>query len=318
MPILSFYEGYSELSFCLYSNDLENSCKMFRFPYTYSHNLFANSFPREHFYKDVFNLAGKELGVNIAECDLYTIGFLAPPEVPFEVTKSVVLFSSMPENYIYLSSMMFALQNVAHSFFPTNVEFSDKDFRANLDLYHNIVYYDSRDIVQKDALLRAIVSQNNISVPFSDVTYTGDRLREFDINKPLTYLLLFDLIRNPGSFYLKMDIENRFAHSLLVPDLDVTAQNLGTLINVPGEVECLYETGFASPQLFELKSNNIFILPLDSTTEARVMLKSGEYKLEQKITGGSLGLIIDTRDKRRNIDFQEMYINYISQAINRI
>ncbi len=319
MPILSFYEGYTELSFGVFEDKIDaDEANIFRFPYTYSNNLFENSFPRDKFYKDVFSVACKELNTDIKNCTLYNSGFLSIPELPFESKKSTSVFSNLTSSVIYVSSQMIALNKEFFSYMPLEANLGDLNFRMNLDMYHNIMSTDSRDVVLKDALLREIISRSSFNLPSGEFVLTGDRFREFDLNQSLTYLLIFDLIKDSGVYFLRLDKDNLYAHSVSMEDATLTYPYIGTLINITGDVECLYETEVGTSQLFDLKEDNIFMLPLNPGSDARIMVKSSNQSFEQTVLGGSLGVVIDTRDKSNHIEFKEVYLNMVKQSMNRI
>lgn len=319
MPILSFYEGYSELSFVVFGSDIDpNDYNVYRFPYTYSNNLFANSFTRDDFYKDVFQLACKSLKIKQKDYQLYSLGFLSCPELPFETVKEACVFSEIPSGYMYISTQMIAMKNATYSFNLPTLDTADYNFRANLDLYHNIIYYDSRDIALKDAYIREISHYANVTVPYDEIIITGDRLREFKNNPALGYLLILDVIRNHGTYNVKVDKENIFPHSVLTGIDKIDYPTLGTLVNIPGEVECLIETDVGTPQMFDLPADSIFVVPLDIGSDARVLVKSHETVIDKRVNGGELGIVIDTRDKMDKTEFKEVYLNYIAQSINRL
>jgi hypothetical protein len=319
MPVLSYYEGYSELSFGLFKNELDpNDHKLYRFPYTYSNNLFANSFPREKFINDVFELALKTLDVNLQDCKLYATGFLSAPELSFDVAGSFSLASKMPHGGVYISSQVIATEQSTYSMLPVSVVDEDPNFRVNLDLYHNIIYYDSRDIVLKDSVIRSLINIPNYHITAKDLIITGDRLREFYVNEALSYLLIFDLIKTSGVYHLKIDLENLLPHTISLDSLSIDYPSIGTLINIPGKVECLYETEVGTHQLFDLEADTLFILPLDSDATGRIVAKSSEVTIDEKVVGGKLGVIIDTRDKPKKVEFKEVYLNNIKQSIKRI
>ena len=318
MPILSFFEGYTELSFVAFTNELDlNDYKIFKFPYTYSYNLFANSFTKENFYSDVFGLALSELGIKLKDYQLYTIGVLEEPtSVPFDVTKSSVLLTSLDSAMIYMNSQTVASNDGISSYFPLTHDADDSalDFRANLDLYHNIIYHESRDIVIKDSLVRAILNTSSISLGKSNVVVTGDRLREYDLNPTLANLLILDTIRPMGVYSIKIDKQNLVAHGISLEFNNLEYENLGTLVNIEGPVECLYESEVGTSQLIDLPKDSIFVIPLEAGSVSRMLVKSADVTIDSKVTGGTLGVIVDTRNKEENLEFKEVNVNYLSQS----
>jgi hypothetical protein len=318
MPVLSFYEGYGEMSFGVFNNELDsNDHILFSFPYTYSYNLFSNSFTKEKFYEDVFFLASEELGIRIEDYDLYTVGVLQNPEVPFEVKKSISLLDTLVPNTMFVSFFLYGMKDNYFSYFPRNLK-QDFNFRANLDLYHNIVYSESRDIVLKDSLLRQILSTSDLQVDSEEILFTGDRIREFHFNPALTYLLMFDLLKDPGSYYIRLDTNNLYAHTQLFEFNNVDHRAIGTLINIPSKIECLIETELGAPQLITLDADTLFVVPLDHGESARILIKSSGQNFEKQVFGGELGIILDTREKTVSTEFKEIYLSALSQFLSRL
>lgn len=310
MYTLSFYEGSSELSFAI-------GRRLFKFPYTYSKNLFSSSFTKEQFYKDIFNLAAKELGESLDNCEIYTTGVLDHPKVPFKVEKSACILTSLPENYVYVNNYMIAMKNVFRSFTPLSFYEEEDNLFANMNIFKNIVYSDTFDINVKDKLLRAILASTQLNFSGNGVVLTGDRFINFNINTPLSYLLVFDIIRQPGIFYVKLDKRNFLPHMMLL-SYEEEFFSLGTLVNSPGETECLYETEVGTSQLITLEPDKLFILPLEAKNEARILVKSSSGQIDQKVIGGELGVVIDTRSKTEGFEFKEVGVDAIIQALNRI
>ncbi len=310
MYILSFYEGTSELSFAL-------GRKLFKFPYTYSESIFGTIFTKEQFYKDVFELAAKELGVKLKECEIHAIGVLDIPKIPFEIKKSLCLLTSLPENYVYMTRNMVAVNHSYNSYTPLTLYDSDDNLLANMGIYPNLFSSDTHDVNVKDTLLRSIMVGSEYKFMGTGVLFTGDRFIDFDTNPPLSYLLVFDTVKQPGIFNLRIDKKNFFPHMLMI-GLDEEFAPLGTLVNSPGKTECLYKTDVGTSQMIELEPNKLFIVPLERGNEAHILIKNSEGQMEQRVFGGELGVIFDTRDKNAVREYKEIEIDAIIQALNKI
>lgn len=310
MYILSFYEGSTELSLAFGS-------KLFKFPYTYSENLFLNSFSQEEFYRDVIELGTKELDVKLELCEIYVTGLFSSPKIPFEVKKSSSLLTHLPDGYIYVDSKTVATKEKCNSFMPLTVYETEDNLLANLTLYNNLVYTDTRDVNTRDSLIRAIIANADMKLTNPDIVLSGDRFVNFDLNKPLSYLLVMDILRQPGIFYVRVDKNNMLPHVLML-DIEEDYSSLGTLINSPGKTECLYKTDVGTSQMIDLEANKLFIVPLEKSASATVVLKNSSGHVEQTIKGGELGLVIDTRNKADQFEFKEVEVDAIIQALNRI
>jgi hypothetical protein len=319
MAILSLFEGYTEISFVLFYNELDaNDHKVFKFPYTYSFNLFGNSFSREKFYRDVFGIALKELNVDLKDCELYASGIMTPPDLPFETVKSSTALANLSPNHIFVSSQSISIYDQHYSSIPLDLDSKLMDFRANLDLYHNIVYKESLDIVMKDALLRSLISKNQFSLDQQSYVLTGDRFREAHYNRGLAHLLVLDILKNPGIYHLRLDENNLVANSFLLSTQNIEFPSIGTLVNVEAPAEVLYESDIGTSQIIDLVEDQIFILPLDSGSTARIIVKNSDNVMERMVNGGDIGVIFDTRDKKNKPEFKEVYLNMIKEHLHKI
>ena len=89
-------------------------------------------------------------------------------------------------------------------------------------------------------------------------------------------------------------------------------EQLGTLINSPGETTCLIETDLGTSQLLDVGPGRIAFVPLEMSDQARVVIKSVNLgSIERNVQGGKLGLIIDTRTKNdlKTYDHNQLQID---------
>jgi hypothetical protein len=310
MRVLSFYEGLTELSFAL-----ENS--VFKLPYTYAPNLFSTSFSKEKFYKDVFEIASRKLGVDMVECQVSAIGVLDAPKVPYDTNQSKCLLSILPDDHVFVAYEVLATRSDCSSYEPVGIYDDTDNMLANIELYPHLTYSDTHDVSIKDTFLRNILTQTLLKFKGSEIVLTGDRFSKFNVNKPLSYLLVLDIVRSAGMYTVKVDKENIFPHTLSI-GVNADYDNLGTLVNSPGPSEILFETEVGTSQFVELEEDKLFILPLGLNDKARLLVKNQKGQLENTVFGGELGVIVDTRRKEKNYEFREVEVDAIIQALNRI
>lgn len=311
MQKLSFYEGSSELSFC-FNGDL------FRYPYTYSSNLFSNSFSKDQFYEDVFGLASRVLNFDMTKVELTTCGVLKSPKVAYEAHQSGSVLTKLSENQIYVNHDLIGLESNINSYVPVNFFENESDFSANLHIYLSLVLTETHDITEQDTLLRAILSLATISIKSGDVLLTGEYFTTLSLHKALSYLFILDLLNPPGLFRVKIDSENAYPHAHMGTLEDISYTKMGTLINSPGKTECLYKTDLGTSQLIDLKPEKLFILPLDEQSEGTIFVKTSQTQFEEKVHGGELGVVIDTRDKSNLAKQTKIGVDVILQALNRV
>lgn len=206
------------------------------------------------------------------------------------------------------------------------------NYLSNKSLYPQIVPSSPDTFKSEDVLTKHLMSSIDTSV-VSDIPliFTGGRFAHFDTNKTASYLLALDLLRTPGLFNVKIDPENKLPTIALLNNHLVSNANkaatknsketvaflsddllsvnntevfddefvsIGSVLNAPGGVECLFEVEAGNNQFVEIKANRLFIFPLERTSSARIVVDGKSVgHLDTNIRGGSLGFIIDTRDK---------------------
>lgn len=311
MQKLSFYEGSSELSFCF-------NGALFRYPYTYSSNLFSNSFSKDQFYEDVFGLASRVLDFDMTKVELTTCGVLKSPVVAYEAHTNGSVLTKISENQIYVNHNLISLENNINFYVPVNFFENESDFMANLNIYLSLVLTETHDVTEQDTLLRAILNSATINIKSGDILLTGEYFTTLSLHKSLSYLFILDLLSTPGLFRVKIDSQNAYPHTHMGTLTDIVTNKMGTLINSPGRTECLYKTDLGTSQLIDLKPEKLFILPLDENSEGTILVKTSKTQFEEKIYGGGLGVVIDTRDKSNLVKQTKIGVDVILQALNRV
>ena len=203
---------------------------------------------------------------------------------------------------------------MASSFFIKKAILTETD--ANSTLYPHLQpqfafgdmetasYKDSSNLRSAPQQVKLYISGDRFHMPANDI----------DV-RATTYMLLFDILKTPGFFDLTIDSSNILINLLLLahhkPEfhklfLDYQFDSLGTLINTPGQTECLIKRNSGNSQLITIPTNNLYLLPLGKSDRATILLKSHLLgKFEKVVSGGTLGVVIDTRDKTKPFVWNE-------------
>lgn len=301
MPILSVYFGSSEASFLVINGP--EDYKVFNYPYI-SEN--------EDFLRDLVKLVTKELGVKLSDCDVLTCGF---PEVLGGFLNPKMSFSLdnvIPKISNYFTCFVNNFTVITPNGFLscadiTKLDAEDVNALSNLVLYRNVIQTDTFDQINVDNMIRFFPKDITALKSGSAILFSGDRFSSSFKDDAFSYLLMFDLIKNPGIFQLKLDKNNMLANLVMVsmynqefPDLakEHSFSDVGCLINAPGGAEILRESQDGSTQLVDVKAGEVFVIPVLENTTSRIVVKNQALgNVEKTISGGRLGLIIDTRPK---------------------
>ena len=207
------------------------------------------------------------------------------------------------------------------------------NYLSNKTLYPSLIPSSPDTFKAEDVLTKTLAtSVSAVSLADQPLLFTGGRFAVFEKNPVATYLLALDLLKNPGLYTVKIDTANKLPVisilnyylmgesgpkskkkkkkekvSFLSDDIlslndeaifDDEFVSLGTVLNAPGGVECLFEKEAGNSQFVELKSDKLFIFPLEKNASARIVVDGKSVgHIDTSIRGGSLGLVIDTRDK---------------------
>lgn len=301
MPILSVYFGSSEVSFLVINGP--EDYKVFNYPYI-SEN--------ENFLKDLVKLATKELGIKLSDCDVLTCGFpevlggFLNPKMSYSLEKVIPkisnYFTCFVDNFTVITPNGFlSCADISE----LNAE--DVNALSNLLLYRNVIQTDTFDQINVDNMIRFFPKEITSLRTGSSVLFSGDRFSSSFKDDAFSYLLMFDLIKTPGIFQIKLDKNNMLANLVMVsmynqefPNLakDRSFLDVGCLVNAPGGAEILRESQDGSSQLVDVKAGEVFIIPVLENTTSRIVVKSQSLgNVEKIVSGGRLGLIIDTRAK---------------------
>ncbi len=311
LALLSIYFGSSEAVFV--HIDENRNVKNWKYPYISTN---------EAFISDLVKLASKEMKIKIEECDILQTGF---PEVPggFLNPKLVMTLdrvASILNNWFSVYANNF--QIVSPNGYLSDIEmvrmgYEDINSLSNLVLYRQVIQTDSFDQMSVDHLIRFYPPALTTPDSPKPIIFSGDRFSTAFKGDTASYLFMCDLVKTPGVYEIKMDNNNMLAPLTLAMDynnglkdllLDYPFTNIGTMVNAPGAVECLVETEEGTSQLLDVSSDDLFILPMASGSNTRVLIKNNILgTTERVINGGKLGLIIDTRNKTDKKYFNKGY-----------
>lgn len=330
MPILSISFGSASVSFLYLKTAHEY--KGYSYPYAYSKSIFGHFVSESDFYKELIQQVCKELEVEAGSYDLVIAGFPEPPELDLDAKLSISLDKILFEipgyscfyvgnfKLIHLNAFMYACPLVEYFVRTPSISLIDKvNNEANLSIYPQILPVNDLEKFDIDNVSRFYLARSMPVVKDElPILFTG--FSPYTVHKDdyLNYLLALDLIREPGIFELKMDEENILSCLALINAYDSKLYasmeiykfaSIGTLLNSPGNTECLFESESGTKQLIEVEKNKLFFIPVDAASRAKIVIKNNLLGTTEKyISGGKLGFIIDTRDKLDNEVFTQQYL----------
>lgn len=219
--------------------------------------------------------------------------------------------------------------------------FSNKNEKLNKDLYS--ITFSNEDLLNEihDNYLKKVLFTKELTLSplnlYKNVVLTGPRFFRRPNLSPADIRLILDVCNWDEVITLQMDSDNSLAANLVLKTKDVSAfeqksetnpyRSLGSLINTNGEAEVLVSSDEGTNQLFDLAVNELFLVPLDASERVRVKVKpKGQLMKEYVLSGGSYGLIFDSRLKRdtqyleqdRNDAFWLGQRLELSESLNRI
>ena len=331
MPILAAYFDVSDISLLI-----ENEKKDFElvnFPYTYSFEAFSNQCHKAAFYKAALEAVLRERKEKLSSFEVLAVGFLEAPVLPTKtiLTTNLLNVLQISDNIypIIVNNFSILTRDSVLSYEPSSkkiigVDTSEKDEFANTSIYPQII---PTDMSITSALDRNIPDKlSSVDLGYESgatLAFGGSRFSRPVVNEYLDYILMVDLVKKPGTYNLYADRKNsavlfsllRMYQKGLGLDIKASAEPVGTLINSPGDTECLLVSEVGTTQFFGVKKDTLFIMPLDSNVKAKVKVKSKSLgSFETFVQGGKVGLIIDTRENKSPIsDNVEVFNDCVRQ-----
>jgi hypothetical protein len=347
MPVLTAYIGFSSVSYLFYKSS--SDYKFGTFPYVFSEELYGNYSDERKFYKELFSSICKENDVKFSECDIVVGSFIKLPELDFKVKKTFLLDEiingiSSKHYPLVINSYSIISPDLYLSYLPNGEDDCENSnqkigpeelaYYYNLAIYHNVVPFEINNLVDHDRNIINKLCKNKLE-------YTGEKPISFmgsrftspygTFNREIDYILLINLIRNPGIYEIELDrdrylilkymLNNYVVNSELLAEGKV--EKVGTLINTYGGVECMITSEIGTSQLLDIEPDRVFIVPLNYNEKAHITIKNNNVGiLEKDVTGGKIGVIFDTREEKYDITsnlkvFNES-VKVLSQAFNKL
>lgn len=335
MPIMSVFVGEKEISALLVK-----SPKEFRFsqvPFAYSSSVHSLVYKEKGFYSKVFEYFLKVFDLNPVGTDIILASILEKDMEGLGLKMYKLVGDILSDGFQHTGYLVEKdiLENDSGLAFQTN--FLDlnstraiSNIISNLNILKISVSQDSELVDLTDKNLRAISlmpkpSSEKIGITHQ-ITFTGTRFTQFYADDISKYLLCLDLAKIPGDVHIKLDRNNSFIPLTLLKYYDLGAyeiireevnfETLGTLINSPGDTECLIKSMSGTDQLLDIKTNKVVFIPLEDNSRAEVLLKSLKVpEAKYVVRGGKLGLMIDTREKNSSEYFSgKEYKKYLVEA----
>jgi len=313
MPVLTAYFDVSDVSFLLDKGTGEYEFS--HFPYAYSVEAFSNQCTQEDFNKAVIEAVLKEKKIKLSSCDILVGGFLEAPKVGLETKLSVNLLSILhttdPFYPFIVNNFSVVTKDAVLSFEncpkkSPGFEENEYDEIGNLSIYPQISPIDIPSVSDMDRnIIEKAKNVNFGYLPQMPIVFAGSRFSRPKSIDYLDYILALDLVRNQGIYNLYLDRKNAVVLTTMLKmykkDIEANplqyTEPLGTLVNSPGDTECLVSSEVGTGQFFDVKKDNIFLVPADLSGQETVSVKNillGSVK--DFVHGGKMGLIVDTRE----------------------
>ena len=336
MPVLSVVFGDSSVSF-LFLDSLTDY-KFYNFPYIYSHELFISQCTEGNFYAEMLGVVCKALNKDPKNYQIILGGYPETPSMHVDHVSEQPISEIINYGSIYhaviLNNTSLISPSSCFSAFPakySNGLSSDEEYKnaktnyfANLNafpMYKPGYGVDPTFLIEKDNIVRLFyVSPKNPGMEKDKfILFTGERFLNMEDKDSKSVLLCLDLLKKPGIFQIKIDKNNLYPTMALAQAYDQTYENLiletefmslCPLINAPGQSELLIYNENNESKYMELPPDTIFFLPASENNQVSIKIKNQMLgNIEKYIKGGTLGLIVDTRDKSNEKTYTQKYVS---------
>lgn len=350
MPILSINFGLANVR-GVYLSD-EGAVSDYVINYSYIKEFYSHFYSKKDFYSDFTEHFIKKMKVPKRDLQIIATGFPEVPTISYEYADQITtdqLFNQVEDYEInsLSNNAVFTKKGYINFDEVKRITYGEieSNYLKNLTVYKNVFPSRPSDYNLMFSNIWNVVNSrrsNTQEVLLKDkpTLFLGDvfsmpGLGGEEFTK-IAYLHILSIIVNPGIFTLFLDKTNIFPNLFHLkryrPELGYIYDNfkpelLGTLVNSPGETTCLIETELGTSQLIDLNVGKIVFIPLDTSSKARVVVKSTVLgSVEKNIKGGTLGLILDTRTKSdlKNYDHNQLQIDInanlknIEQVLSKI
>ncbi len=315
MSTLSLYIGDSVISALHFKSQSDFDFDFF--PFGFVGFTSRDNEAEIHFFNQVFDHFAKRFNLDLSSVEVKVISKRGL-KVPLKSTKIMNLTEIMNRfdpnlEWVIVDDFSAMTKNFDGGFLPysekLSTRFLDSEFSTyigNKTLYPHIVCSNPRINSIHDLLLQKIFQQADLQISNNGtVVFSGLRFTRAGVSRAITYLFALGLISNPGFFKIFIDLGIKIP---LIASLGKTISsgfedefvNLGTVLKIPGGGQVLFSLeSQTTPQLIDIKSNDVFILPLELGDKAKVSVSAQSLgKQENYVKGGQLGFVIDSREAR--------------------
>lgn len=319
MPVLTAYIGLQSVNGLIFKSS--EDYQFYTYPYVYSPEVMSGYYSGSAFYKAVFEYFCEQSKVKFSDCDILLTGFFEPHILDFKIEYASidkVLEFIKSYNSVLVNNFAIVTQLGFKSFLPLEkgsvcgktFEPDEQNYYSNMTIYPQIFPVDLSSQIDLDSNISKLIC--NTKIDFSadkPILFMGSRFTGKKYHKELDYLLMISLIRDSGIYKINVDEKNTVILSSLMQMQNIKNSNIdhepvsvGTLISTKGPLECMVSTDIGTSQVIELQADKFFVLPLGEGSKAKIVLKSqGADAIEKEVSGGSLGLIFDTRENKEDL-----------------
>jgi len=342
MPTLVVQLGLRSTTFTYYSS--LDKVKTYYLNFAYSHSVNRSSFDEVLYYEALVKQMCSQNKIPLEKTDIYFINsdhcFISKYKCK-DITE--LLNVGFDSDVVYVDGTMVAAGQDIHSSCDINFlnYFSNKNDKLNKDLY--ALTCNNEDMLNEinDNFLKKVFYSGELKLKplnlYKNVVFTGPRFYKRPELNPADMRFILDTCSWGESITLQMDSENSLLSNLLLKSINPGVfesaieknpyRSLGTLLNTNGPAEVLVISDEGTNQLFDLDTNELFLIPLGVTERVKVKLKSKGLPMKEfLVSGGSYGVIFDSRDKRgteylqqdRNDSFWLSQRLELSESLNRL
>lgn len=310
--LLACYFDVSDVSFALVSYQTQE-VKFFNFPFHYSEEAFSNQINEADFNKSVIEAILKSNKIKISEVEIIAAGLIEPVKVSLDLafsTTATTLLQGIDGIYpVIVNDFSVLTKDAILSYVSCtrqkkSLDGDESDELANLSIYPQLISVDiptttvlDREVSEKVSLLDLEYTQKQ------HIVFSGSRFSRPVVYEYLDWMLVIDLVRKPGLHCISLDRKNSVPLFSLIKkykpqttlDNSTYLESLGTLINSPGETECLLSSDVGTGQFFSVKKDSIYVVPMTQGSKGTLAIKNHVIgNLKEVIDGGSAGLIVNT------------------------
>lgn len=341
MPDCSVYIGPSVISLGLFFEDTSKQPVFCTYPYSFLTHYHSDN-KKKAFLDELLTAFLADYSLNLPQVNcLYTSFDFNFLNRTFKDAASMYdLFHHDINSYFCASGVVMSHGNIlyASSYLRSNQavlaeneklntvsNFELYPFTFGTDEFSRGIYDDN--IIYLASLLGGAVDQG--AIPYEsghDITFTGDRYTYYNNDKESVYLLLLELLSNPGIYRVKVDTDNVVTHiknmerkkHKFSTSTKEKVFSVGTFVKLESAAECYVETHIGTKQVFQLQQNQLLTIPLPIGEKAKITVKmAGVNTFESQVIGGNLGIVFYNYQKKKEL-FVGLAQSYAKEVRNII